>query len=289
MSVGNLALKEPTAAQATHRAIKVHGSAEVAFCHKNNETTLGRLYYTDPLKVLFPRGDVQTAALITTGGGLFGGDKYDIKISLEEQAEALVTAQAAEKVYRSSGPDCEIDIHLEVADGASLEWLPQETILFDLARFRRRTKLEINANARALVGEIIVFGRLASGEEIQDGFLREAWDVRKNGKTIWSDALLIEGDFKRCLDHISGFGGARAIATSIYAGPDAETLVEDARAFLNNNPDVRMGASLVNGVLICRWLAKDPYALRKAFGGFWAKFRNKALGRSENLPRLWHC
>ena len=81
------------------RAIKIHGAADVSFVHKDNETALGRLYYRDPLKILFPRGDVQTAAIVTPGGGLFGGDKYDINITLEDQAQAMVTGQAAEKVY----------------------------------------------------------------------------------------------------------------------------------------------------------------------------------------------
>ncbi len=269
------------------RAIEIHGAADVSFVHKDGETGLGRLYYRDPLKVLFPRGDILTAALVTTGGGLFGGDIYDIDIALEEKAQSLVTAQAAEKVYRSSGPDCEINVNLKVAEGACLEWLPQETILFDQARFRRTTKLDLSAKASALVGEIIVFGRLASGEEVQDGLLREAWEVRLDDKLIWADALHMEGDMQRQLNHTSGFGGARAIATAVYASDDAEDLLETAREVLGEHDGVRLGATFVNGLLVCRWLAEDPYQLRKAFGTFWSAFRHKALGRQAALPRLW--
>ncbi len=271
------------------RAIEVHGAADVSFVHKDGETGLGRLYYRDPLKVLFPRGDVMTAALVTTGGGLFGGDVYDIDITLEEKAQALVTAQAAEKVYRSSGPDCCINVNLNVAEGAVLEWLPQETILFDQARFRRKTCLNVTAGAKALAGEMIVFGRLASGEEIKNGLLREAWEVRCSDRLIWADALHMERDFQHMLDHPSGFGGARALATSVYVGSDAPDHLEAARAFLADFEGVRLGASMVNDVLICRWLAADPYLLRKAFGAFWSAFRQLALGRPAGLPRLWHC
>ncbi len=271
------------------RAIEIHGAVDLSFVHKDGETGLGRLYYRDPLKVLFPRGDLPTAALVTTGGGLFGGDIYDINVSLEENAQSLVTAQAAEKVYRSSGPDCEINVNLTVADGACLEWLPQETILFDQARFRRTTKLDLTDTASALVGEIIVFGRLASGEEVQDGLLREAWEIKRDGKLIWADALHMDGEMQRSLNHVSGFGGARAIATAVYADDDAEEMLETAREILGEHDGVRLGASVVNGLLVCRWLAKDPYALRQAFGAFWSKFRNKALGRQAVLPRLWHC
>jgi len=287
MSVRALPLQSKPAPQ--KRAIEIHGAAEVSFVHKDGETGLGRLYYRDPLKVLFPRGDLPTAALVTTGGGLFGGDIYDIDISLEKNAQALVTAQAAEKVYRSSGPDCEINVNLEVADGACLEWLPQETILFDQARFRRTTKLDLTTQGSALVGEIIVFGRLASGEELKKGLLREAWEIKRDGKLIWVDALHIEDQFERTLNHVSGFGGARAVATAVYAARNAKELLESARVILGQHEGVRLGATCVNGVLICRWLAKDPYALRQAFGAFWSEFRNEALGRQACLPRLWNC
>jgi len=274
------------------RAIEIHGAAEVSFVSKDGETGLGRLYYRDPLKVLFPRpqvGDVKTAALVTTGGGLFGGDQYDIDISLEENANALITGQAAEKVYRSSGPDCHVNVNLKVAKGACLEWLPQETILFDKARFRRTTKLDLDDDASALVGEIIVFGRLASGEELDDGLLREAWEVRQGGNLVWADALHMDGDMQRSLNHTSGFGGGRAIATAVYSAPDAKDFLENARAFLGEHEGVRLGATFVNGLLICRWLAADPYVLRQAFGAFWSKMRNQALGRPASLPRLWNC
>jgi urease accessory protein len=274
------------------RAIEIHGAAEVSFVRKDGETGLGRLYYRDPLKVLFPRspdGDVKTAAIVTTGGGLFGGDQYDIDISLEENAQCLVTAQAAEKVYRSSGPDCHVNVHLKVAKGGCLEWLPQETILFEKAQFRRTTKLDLEKGARALVGEIIVFGRLASGEELADGLLREAWEIRQEGKLVWADALHMDGDLQRALNHVSGFGGARCVATVVYSAENAKEFLENARAFLGEHDGVRLGASLVNGVLICRWLAADPYILRQAFGAFWSKMRNQALGRPEKLPRLWNC
>lgn len=294
MSVASLR-SNPTTLQSedtAKRALEIKGAAEISFVNKGGETSLGRLYYCDPLKVLFPRpqsGDVPTAVLLTTGGGLFGGDHYDINILLEKQAQALITAQAAEKVYRSSGPDCLVNVNLKVGPNACLEWLPQETILFEKARFRRTTKLDLDVGAQALVGEIVVFGRLASGEELQEGLLREAWEVRQAGKLIWADALHMDGGLQDPLNHASGFGGARALATAIYSGDNAQELLETARDILGDHQGVRLGATLVNGLLVCRWLAQDPYILRQAFGSFWSKFRNQALGRPASLPRLWQC
>lgn len=274
------------------RAIEVKGAAKISFVHKDGASRLSDLYYRDPLKVLFPRNyqdDIPCATLLTTGGGLFGGDHYDVDISLATNAEALVTAQAAEKVYRSSGPDCTLNINLNVADNAVLEWLPQDTIIFNNARFRRTTRISMAPSAKVLAGEIIVLGRLASGEDITDGLIRDAWDIYQDGSLIWSDALHLEDDIQQCLTHPAGFGGARALASLVFKSPTAESHLEEARHLLGDFPQVKSGASLVNGVLVCRWLSPDPLCLRKAYGTFWAQFRNLALGRAATLPRLWHC
>lgn len=289
MSIVSLASENVGEQTVKKRAIEIHGAVDLSFVKDGADTGLGRLYYRDPMKVLFPRGDVKTAALVTTGGGLFGGDIYDIDVRLEEGAEALVSAQAAEKVYRSSGPDCHVNVNLDVANGASLEWLPQETILFDQARFRRNTKVNVAHGATALVGEILVFGRLASGEVIKQGLLREGWEIYRDDKLVWADALHIDGEFEKPLNHVSAFGGARAVATAVFVDDGADSLLEEARALLPDIEGVRVGVTLVNGLLVCRWLAADPYLLRQSFGRFWAEFRHKSLGRENRLPRLWHC
>ena len=283
------ACSDPSAAKQTRRAIEVHGEADLSFAQRDGVTSPGRIYYSDPLKFLFPQGDVSTAALLTTGGGLLGGDRYDVSVHLEERAQSLVTVQAAEKVYRTSGPDCTFNVNLRVDNDACLEWLPQETILFDEARFRRTTTIDIEGTGSALVGEIIVFGRLARGEELQSGLIRDAWDIRKDGKRLWADALHMEGDVQQQLNHPSAFDGARAMATAVFIGPDAPVLMDPARDLIGEYEQVRCGATCVNGLLVCRWLAQDPYDLRKAFGGFWTAFRHIALGRQASLPRLWHC
>jgi urease accessory protein len=269
----------------------VHGEATLQFQHGRNGTALADVYYHDPLKILFPHGDVPTAALITTGGGLFGGDRYAIKVDLGTQAQALVVPQAAEKVYRSKGATCHVDVHLHADVSAGLEWLPQETILFEHARLRRNTHVHAVGDARVLAGEMVVFGRLARGEHFTQGLLRDAWFVRRDGRLVWADALHMDGAVQPCLDHMAGFGGARALATAVYVAPDAAVQLDAARNLMDSaaRHGVRHGATLVNGVLVCRWLADDPYAMRQAFAVFWAGFRAQTLGRVAQLPRLWSC
>lgn len=271
----------------------VRGLAEVAFSGRDGQTRLTSLYQHDPLRVLFPSpppGELTTAALVTTSGGLVGGDELTVRVAADSGAQALVTAQAAEKIYRSAGADCRIEMALRAGADAWLEWLPQETIIFEGARFRRRTVIEAAETARVLAGEFLVFGRSAMGETVTRGLVRDAWEVRVGGRLVWADALHLDAGIDRILAHPAGLGGATACATAVYVGADAAGYLEPARELLAGSASdtLRGAATLVNGVLVARWLAAEAGPLRTAFGRYWAQFRHEAAGLPEALPRLWH-
>ncbi len=269
----------------------VHGVARVGYVTDGGVSRLSILDQQSPLRVLFPQpaaGDPPVAALVTTSGGLVGGDRLDVAVSVGENAALMAIGQAAEKVYRSLGSDCLVDIALDVADGGWLEWLPQETILFEGARLRRSTALAVAGAGRALAGEMLVFGRVARGETISYGLIRDAWTVRRDGRLVWADALHMDGDdIANSLERGAGFAGARAYATAIYAGPDAGAHLDLAREAAAAE-GVRSGATLCGAVLVTRWLGADPAAVRRAFGDFWMRFRAAAGQLPPRLPRLWH-
>lgn len=267
------------------------GRAEIAFAAEGGRTRLAHLYHRDPLRFLFPTapaGDCIQAALVTTSGGLVGGDRLSIDIKTLARASAMVSPQAAEKVYRSAGHDCEIDVTLGAARASWLEWLPQETILFDNARLHRVTKIDAAGDARVLAGEMLVFGRIGRGERLNRGFVRDAWEVRLDGKLVWADSLLLEDDIAATIAHPAGFDGATATATVVYVGADAALHLQSARESLGEDAAVRTAATVVNGVLVARFVGRDAKALRAAFGTFWAAFRNKVAELPAVLPRLWH-
>jgi len=179
-------------------------------------------------------------------------------------------------------------VELAAAPGAWLEWLPQETILFDGARLRRATTVAVEADAQVLAGEIVVFGRTAMGETVRRGLLNDRWRIARDGRAVWADALHIDGSFTDILAAPAGFDGAVAAATVVYAGPDpAEHLTAVRDRLSDTGAPVRVGATVVNGIMVVRFLAADALALRTAFGGFWAWFRNRAGGWPAVLPRLW--
>ena len=264
---------------------RIDGVAEIGFVRADGRTRLTRLHQQSPLRVLFPNhhGDVPLAALTNVSGGLVGGDKQTVSVRLGPRAEAMVMAQAAEKIYRSPGPDCRVEIDLKIGAGAWLEWLPQETIVFEQARLRRQIRIDAAKDARFLAGEILVFGRRAMGETLRQGLVRDAWSVAIGGEAIWLDALHLEGDLQAVLQHPACFNGARACATAIASDG---TRLDLARALIADG-ECEAGATTVNGLLIVRWLGRDAAAVRRGFAEFWCGYR-AAEGLPGQLPRLWY-
>ena len=274
------------------QAIEVNGGAEIGFAHRDGATRLAHLYQHDPVRVLFPNtppGASLEAAVVTTSGGLVGGDRIALEITAAPNTTALVGTQAAEKIYRSSGAKTDISVTITAQEDTWLEWLPQETILFDGAKLHRRISLNAAPCARILAGEILVLGRVGSGERFSSGFLRDAWEIRQSGRLIWADALCLDNDIPGVLTHPACFDGATALATAVYVCDDPGPHLDAARDMISIDGDaVLSSATIVNGVLVLRWLARDGYHLRHAFAEFWKAFRHHAGGQAPELPRLWY-
>jgi len=271
------------------------GVAEIGFAGRNGNTTLAHLYQRDPLRVLFPgpeTGDIDLAVLLTTSGGLVAGDRLAIDIEVGEGAAAHVTAAAAEKIYRSTAATTAITQHLTAAAGAWLEFLPPETILFDGARMRRETRIDLAPASGFLGGGILVFGRQARGECLTHGLVNERWELWREGALAWADALHLDGDLAATIADPACFAGASACATLVLAPPN-----DDPGAFLDTArivqeraaaPGLQSGATIVNGLLIARWLGQDALALRRAYADLACHLRDAAMGLPPRLPRLWH-
>jgi len=272
----------------------VRGVAEIGFTLKDGATRLMHLHERHPLRVLFPgpvRGDVPVAVLVTTSGGLVAGDRIAIRVDVGGGAAAHVTGSAAEKIYRSTAATTAVDQAMAVGAGGWLEFLPPETILFDRARLRRETHVNLQGNAGFLGGGILVFGRIAMGERFRGGLLHEGWEVHRDGALIWGDALHVACDVAAIMDDPACFAGAAACATLILAPPsgDPRPFVEPARAVqqLSAAQALRAGVTGVNGLLVARWLG-DAVAVRRAYAELACHLRAAAMGLPPRLPRLWH-
>ena len=267
------------------------GEAEIVFSRKGGASALKRLFQRAPCRVLFPSraaGDHPEAVLLNTSGGVAGGDRVHVAVAVEPQAAAVVTTQAAEKVYRSLGPSACSSLSLRIDEDAWLEWLPQETILFDGARLERRLEANVAATGRLIASEMITFGRLARGERFASGLLLDRWRVRHGDRLVWADALRLEAGSAGGLEDPLALSGARAIATVIYVAGDAADQLALARS-LTAGAKGWSGASLVNGMLLARFLAKDPSRLRVSLARYLAELRHAVAGLPARTPRLWRC
>jgi len=290
-SLSEAAARKGPAEVVALRRTAVAGEAVLEVRATGGMTRLADLYQRDPLSLRLPqpgRGDIFEGSLITTSGGIVGGDRLGVTVTAGPQARLRVHPQAAEKIYRSLGPDSRIAVALKAEAGAWLEWLPQETILFDGARLRRDTTVDVAGGARVLAGEFLVFGRRASGETLSHGLIHDGWRLRRDGRLVWADALHAEGDLAAPLGSIACLGGVTAYASLIYAADDAPAQLERLRELLPLDTDGATAAlTAVNGLVVGRFLG-EARALRRGYGAFWAAARAALAGLPPALPRLWH-
>ena len=264
------------------------------------ERRLTVLRQQSPLRALFPmEADGADAVVVNTSGGVVGGDRLTVEIELGQGTTALVTSQAAEKVYRSAGEWAQLRTKLTVQEGATLAWLPQEAILFDGCKVRRHLEVELHDGARLLAAEMLVFGRKARGERLERTMLREAWDVRVAGRLVFAERFGLDPPNRTVLEDQVLLAGAGALATIVFASADAPALLERARAAMDHGQNVRAGVTAVNGLLIGRVLATEPAACKRVFGrnagglaftDCWASQRGcRGSGRSDmGVDLNWH-
>lgn len=262
---------------------RARGCAEVAFTRREGATRLDRLYQAGCAKALLPRthGADPEIVLINTAGGVTGGDRIDYGISAGPGSGLVATTQAAERVYRSTGGSARIETRLTLGPGARLDWLPQETILFDGGRLTRRLQADLAQDATLTALEMLMFGRAAMGEAVSTGALSDTWEIRRGGRLVHMEALRVIGDIARALAGSAALSGNRALATLVVVGPDAGDRLVSARAWLAQLEGVLAAASAKDDVLILRFLAADLAPLRAALGRFLMAFR------SIGLPRVW--
>ena len=241
-----------------------------------------RVHEAGSLRVRFPhaaKSGALEAMIINTAGGVAGGDRFNIDVAVGAAARLTVTTAAAEKIYRSLGPDARIDVTLEVATGATLAWLPQETILFDRAGLRRTIHVDLARGATLVLAEAIVFGRSAMGETVRSGRVFDRWRVRVDGRLVFAETMRLDGTVAESLAKGAVAAGGIAVA-SVLKVPGDDAGVAAARA-IEQSYAGEVGVSAWNGLALARLVARDGEALRRDLVGVVT-----AMGGAP-LPRLW--
>lgn len=256
-----------------------HGSAAVVFDKKADKTRLVRLRQSGSAKVILPHvGAIPEVVFLNTSGGLTGGDTLSFGLTLGAGVQAVATTQTAERAYCAAGGLAMVTVDLAVGAGGWLDWLPQETILFDASALSRRTIIDLDADAGCLALEAVVLGRPAMGEVIGRVLLRDTRIIRRDGVVVMREPLLIDAAALQAGSAV--LGGAKAFASLIMVGRGAADMLDAARGVLDE-PGVEAAASAWDGKLSVRMMAVGGWPLRQQIR------RVLAVTRRVPLPRVW--
>ncbi len=270
----------PSASE-TFAANRAIGAVKFDVHVRDGLTRRHELHEEGSLRVRFPSPEQQglSAVFVNTAGGIAGGDRFDIDIRTRDSAHLTVTTAAAEKFYRSHGPQSQVNINLCAEANSRLAWLPQETILFDQARVSRSINIDLAESASFLLCEIVVFGRAAMGEIMTRGSFVDRWRMRIGGKLVFAETVRLDGDIASKFANRAVMKGGVAIGTALIA-PGDEAIVERIRES-SDRFGGEVGVSAWNGFAIARFCAQDAAKLRADM--------MTVLGRASpsGLPRLW--
>jgi urease accessory protein len=256
------------------------GAIDLEFRSTAGVTRAHRMYQAGVMRVRFPNGPgAPEAVLINTAGGLTGGDCVTMGVEMGEGTSAIVTTQAHEKVYKSSGGTVSMIASLKVGGGAGLEWLPQPTILFDRAMLARETHVELAGSADFLGVEAVIFGRTAMGEVMETGALSDHWSIRRDGRLIHADRFTLDGAVAAGLSRMSVLAGSAAMATIRHVSVHAAAKLDSIREALGEDG----AASAWNGMLLARIVTKDGYQLSAALARVLTVLRGRPLSPVWNI------
>ncbi|HXI56305.1 MAG TPA: urease accessory protein UreD [Polyangia bacterium] len=260
-------------------------------------TVLARRRHHGPLAVqraFFPEGpSVCHVYLLHPPGGIVGGDQLRIDVSVAAGAHALLTTPAATKVYRSAGAQAGQRQRLSVAAGGVLEWLPQETILFDGSHVDLRTRVDLVAGARFVGMETLCFGLPARGEAFGRGRCRQSLELWQGGRPLLVERGRFDGDAPVSAARW-GLSGAPVLGTLLAAPAAPGALlgeaIDEIRALCRALPAGDLGAVTVlgqGGALVCRYLGASAERCSGFLRAAWGRLRPVLLARPALAPRIW--
>jgi urease accessory protein len=265
-----------------------HAELELAYGRFGDSTRPTQRRHKGPLRVqkhLYAEGpQVCQHIIVHPPGGIAGGDRLDINVSVGANAWAQLTSPGAAKWYRAAGPAYQ-QLELNVVNGGTLEWLPQETIVFSEAKAELTTRINLECDARLFYWDVVALGRPASGERFDHGHFQAHLDIRRDGRLLWHERQRVVGD-DGLLDSPIGLDGKPVFATLIVTGEIDPELMERCRELAEHSP-VRGDLSQLPGLIIARCLADEALHARAWLIELWKLLRPALLGREAVAPRIW--
>ncbi|WP_026733538.1 urease accessory protein UreD [Fischerella sp. PCC 9605] len=277
-----------------------HGKLNLVYAHSQSGTQLIFNRNQAPLKVqrpFYPEGqEVCHSVILHTAGGVVGGDRLSYHLHLQPNAQALITTAAAGKIYRSNGTTARQTIEIKVDAGACLEWIPQETIVFNSALYRQDLRVELTTGASYLSWEITRFGRSARGEKFLQGEWRSNTEIWQQGKPLWIDRQWVPGS-EEIFYSPHGLAGQPVVGSLVWVGSAVSVeIIEKARNIWQPIPpspslplplSSQIGVTRLEHGFLCRYRGSSTAEVRHWFIGVWQLLRMSFLNRGNCIPRVW--
>lgn len=266
------------------RLQRSHGKAMVSFALRDDHIRLRDLAQSGSAKAMLPRvhGPVPEVVFLNTSGGLTGGDHLSYQIEVGAGARITATTQTAERAYASTGLPADVTVRGIVGPGGRLEWLPQETLIYEDSHLHRSTEIDLAEGASSLLAEAVVLGRHAMGERPMRARLTDHRMIRRMGRPVWAECLRLDPQILAHSTDPALLGDARAFAIVALVADGAQDHLARIRAVLDE-PACRAAASGWDGRLLVRIMAADGWPLRRQIA------RVLTALRDAPLPRVWQC
>lgn len=260
---------------------------ELGFTRRSHTTVLDKNRHIGPLRLqrpLYPEAEVCHACILHPPGGIVGGDRLSLTAAVETGAAALITTPGATKFYRSGGESAVQENRFAVKDQGSLEWLPQECIVYPGADAATATRVDLATDGAFIGWEILCIGLPACSQPFTSGNLTAAFEIDRNGRPIFRDRMCISGQAD--LNRPSGLRGHTVSATLVATGCEPD-LLASLRDIASATSESLTGVTLIDDVLVARYLGHASSEAKALFQKLWIRLRPAILGRLACPPRIW--
>lgn len=257
---------------------------KLGFARRGDKTVLAERRHKGPLTLqrpFYPEGGLCHVYLLHPPGGIVAGDQLALDVQVDSQAQALITTPGAAKFYRSMGKQALQKVSLSIKEGASLEWLPQESIVFEGASLVSDVRVDLAKDARFIGWEILALGRPAADESFQQGEAILNWQIYRDESPLFLEKIRLDSTAflaRWGLNHFSSCG-------TLFASGASNIHLDAVRTLIADSP--RQGVTLIDDLLICRASADKTETIRHFFEKIRSLIRNDIVQKQAYTPRIW--
>ena len=260
---------------------------ELEFEPRHGRTVLARNRHTGPLRLqrlLYPEEQVCHAYILHPPGGVVGGDQLETRATVRPGASALITTPGATKFYRSDGRKAGQENCLHVERNGGMEWLPQETIVYPEANAEIVTRIDLEKGAGFMGWDILCMGLPACNQDFNSGFLKSSIRISREGHPLLEDRLRVTGTDD--LNRPAGMRGFSVCASFMALGV-AQEFLAPLRERLEPKSGSLRGATLMEDLLMVRYLGDSTFEAKELFQGLWTWLRPRLFGVNACPPGIW--